>query len=484
MSLILLSLVPGISPTSVSPQTTQSTTGETSLSNTSPSTTSTVQLGYMPMYLPNTCQLSLEKESNKDAPKSGTKVHATTFVPAPGEFIPGPATNATTGLSVGKESKGKTSPSSPASTSRKSPIPVGSKPKSGEPAPGVKRDVQKTPVLASRSSSQANVDGGNKQDEKKASKSPSELADIAKGHSGGVEPKDDMHSKNEDSERKESQNRKRHLSGNMSIGTKHLSRNENRSERTSSHGSGKHSDRARSVSGSDPSVSGLLSPRESNSKHGDRHAHEKSADDHRRMELLGRVSHPGLYYDVGVVSERSRTDPNLPIPGFHGECFPSASATHEVLARQESMLRTALMGSTQRLSTGTGSPLVSSPTSQPFMVSSHATPGCTTHTSSTSKKTTSSSSDIGSVQGRGTPGIKVSDGRCPPIGIAVAQQRQDGDSAGAQGRTPARSSSRSKFYQTFFTVRTQFINSYAEKCVITNLVVLPGLISHEKCLNM
>ena len=49
-----------------------------------------------------------------------------------------------------------------------------------------------------------------------------------------------------------------------------------------------------------------------------------------------------------------------------------------------------------------------------------------------------------SVPGRSTPGTKSSDGRHPPVGIAVAQKRQDSDSA-AKGQRSASNSSRSKY---------------------------------------
>lgn len=48
--------------------------------------------GYPPLYLPSSCQVTLGRESNR-VPKDGSKVHATTFVPDLGEFIPGPASS-------------------------------------------------------------------------------------------------------------------------------------------------------------------------------------------------------------------------------------------------------------------------------------------------------------------------------------------------------------------------------------------------------
>lgn len=423
----------------------------------SPSNTNApVHLGYMPMYLPNTCQLSLDKETNKDAPKSGTKVHATTFVPAPGEFIPGPATNATVGISSGKDAKCKTSPSLPVSSNGKSPTSHPGKGKSSD-ANG-KKESPKTPLVA-KGAMQATgekCDGISRwEDKKSCSKSPGgDYTDSVKGSSVGPDSKEDMHSKHDDNERRELYSKKRHLSGNSS-GLKYDSRSDSRSDSkpdrtsSSSHSSGKHSSRARSISGPDPGVSGLTSPREYSSKHNDRHTTtDKSLEEHRRsMDLVtGRVGHPSLYYDMAMVTDRSRTDTTHPLPTYHGECFTPSSAAHEAaLARHESMLRTALMGSAHRMPAGTGgAPLASSPSSQPFIVSSHATSVSNSHTPSSSKKTVGSASEGTGIQGRGTPGIKVSDGRCPPIGIAVAQQRQDGDSTGTQGRHPPRSNSRSK----------------------------------------
>ncbi|XP_063961234.1 trinucleotide repeat-containing gene 18 protein-like isoform X1 [Lytechinus pictus] len=443
----LVSPTSGAPPSKVSPQVSASSVSEPSPTQPtiSPSNTNApVHLGYMPMYLPNTCQLSLDKETNKDAPKSGTKVHATTFVPAPGEFIPGPATNATAGVSSGKDAKCKTSPSLPVNSNGKSPTSHLGKSKSSD-ANG-KKESPKTlgaPKNIAQSTGEK-CDGSSRLDDKKtSSKSPcGDFTDSGKGTSVGSDSKDEMHSKHDD-ERRDSHGKKRHLSGNSS-GSKYDSRSESKPDRTSgSHSSGKHSSRARSISGPDTGVAGLSSPREYSSRHNDRHATDKSLEEHRRsMDLVtGRVGHPSLYYDMTMASDRSRTDTTLPLPTYHGECFTPSSAAHEAaLARHESMLRTALMGSAHRVPTG--SPLVSSPSSQPF-VSSHATSVSISHTPSSSKKTVGSSSEGTGLQGRGTPGIKVSDGRCPPIGIAVAQQRQDGDNTGTQGRHPPRSNSRS-----------------------------------------
>ncbi|XP_072168597.1 uncharacterized protein [Diadema setosum] len=435
----------GIAPSSVSPHvTTSSSETSTSTSTSSPPNTSAVHLGYMPMYLPNTCQLSLEKESNKDAPRSGSKVHATTFVPAPGEFIPGPATNATTGISVGKESKSKTSPSPSAASGGKSPVSVGGKSKSSETG-SAKKDTWKGPV--GHPAAEKSESGSKTEETKSVSTSPCDQVDGGKVHASGVEAKESRHAKPDDGEKKESHAPKRHSSGNGSCGVK-VPRSECKSDRTTCHSSGKHAERSRHVSGppEPSSFSGLASPREASARHSDRHGGEKSltSEEHRRLELAGgRVAHPNLYYEMALVADRARTDPNLPIPTYHGECFTPSSAAHEAMARHDSMLRTALMGSAHRMQAGTGAPLVSTPSSKPFLVTSHAT--VNTHTSSSSKKVPSSSSaSEGAVLGgRGTPGIKASDGRCPPIGIAVAQQRQDGDSSGSQGRIPPRNSSRS-----------------------------------------
>ena len=61
---------------------------------------------------------------------------------------------------------------------------------------------------------------------------------------------------------------------------------------------------------------------------------------------------------------------------------------------------------------------------------------------STNHGSKTSTDGLGS-QGRSTPGTKGSDGRNPPVGIAVAQKRQDTDTV-SQGRATAITTPRSK----------------------------------------
>ncbi|XP_033630747.1 trinucleotide repeat-containing gene 18 protein-like isoform X2 [Asterias rubens] len=413
-------------------------------------------ISHLPIYLHGTGHLSLEREDGREMPRDGSKVHATTFVPALGEFIPGPASSATIPV---KESKTKTSVNGKESGH------VSEKEKDKGAA---KKDVMKVvmttspkePITSPKSdgSSDRTKDGGSK------SKDISDMKSVTKGKSEKGE-------KHEKVKKTHSSNKLGHESRDHHLSPSELSGSGKERSADSTHRTPNdliHRETCRTsdaaVISTTPSVHGYphhmsgysvpLGSTVSSSREGTKQeiptTFYSNEEQRRYMEWHLAATKRGYCYDhLGLrVQEPLKLESAMMHRTQHQQSFPSPRTdTRQELTPehsrgreytqcnvpQESMLRSVLTAGmhtahseTQRTSPGS---------SNKATKQSSDSAKSENRSKSTNHGSKTSTDGLGS-QGRSTPGTKGSDGRNPPVGIAVAQKRQDTDTV-SQGRAAA-----------------------------------------------
>ncbi|XP_022080209.1 trinucleotide repeat-containing gene 18 protein-like isoform X2 [Acanthaster planci] len=433
-------------------------------------------ISHLPIYLHGTGHLSLEREVGRETPRDGSKVHATTFVPALGEFIPGPASSATVQV---KESKAKTSANGKESSH-------GSAVNEKEKDKGcIKKEFAKVGTTLSTKEQIAALPKSDIGSEKtkvgtshqdcgaKIKESMEVKSALTKGKSEKVD-RHEKSKKTHSSSKSAHESRDHHLSP-SDPPTNGKDRGNESSHRTASDSIHREACRTSdaAIISTTPNMHsyphhmagyslplGGMVPSSRDGGKLDASSTLYSADEQRRylewhMAAAKRgycYEHPGVRVpgqeppklDPGMM-HRTPHQPSFPSPRTDSrpELIPEHSRSRDFppyTAPQESMLRSVLTAGihqahsdTQRTSPGSSSNSAAGGSGS----SSKATKqSCETKTENRSKSTSHGSKtsldSLGS-QGRSTPGIKGSDGRNPPVGIAVAQKRQDSDSL-SQGR--------------------------------------------------
>ncbi|XP_072042913.1 LOW QUALITY PROTEIN: uncharacterized protein [Amphiura filiformis] len=462
-------------------------------------------VGHLPIYLHGTGHLTLERESSREVPRDGSKVHATTFVPALGEFIPGPACSAGASNKEGKSRAGSQQRESSSSSS----VSKGSSKKDGT------RSLT-SPKHHSSSSSSSGHGSAAKSSHGEDKTSTTSTPDSAKGKDSArlldnTQCKDGSPSISSKIGSDKGDKSKRTLSkvGNVTVPgglevkvsqyegiTKEhpikcsmspcsSSDRDSVPHRTQSTGSD-HSIRDHGRMSNPPCFSPpslhpystlagypgyppAISPHHLK-PHEMPPATLSSEEQRRYLEwhyAASAAAKRGYYYEAPALrlpgQEYMKTEQRLghsfPSPNSDGRSSHSSprlgmetkieggrqekSCHREQVPASygsppESMLRSVLTAGIHRPPVGAESQRDSSPTSES---KGSKSVNCTDEKPYTLLKT-KPGSDASSVPGRSTPGIKTGDGRHPPVGIAVAQKRQDSDTA-AKGQRSASNSSRS-----------------------------------------
>ncbi len=414
-------------------------------------------ISHLPIYLHGTGHLSLEREVGREMPRDGSKVHATTFVPALGEFIPGPASSATI---PGKESKTKTSVNGKDSSH-------GTAVSEKEKDKGlVKKDVTKVVMTTSPkeptiTSPKSDISSDRTKDVGSKSK---DIPDMKSGTKG----KSEKGEKHEKTKKAHSSSKSVHESRDHHLSPSELSGSGKERSTESTHRTPNdliHRETCRTsdaavisttpnVHGYPHHMSGFSVPLGStvpSSRDGTKPdiptTFYSNEEQRRYMEWHLAATKRGYCYDhLGLrVQEPLKLESAMMHRTPHQQSFPSPRTdTRPELnpehsrgreytqcnVPQESMLRSVL---TAGMHTAHSETQRTSPGSNKATKQSSDSTKSENRSKSTNHGSKTSTDGLGS-QGRSTPGTKGSDGRNPPVGIAVAQKRQDTETV-SQGRT-------------------------------------------------
>ena len=399
----------------------------------------------------------------RETPRDGSKVHATTFVPALGEFIPGPASSATIPV---KESKTKTSLSGKESShgsvvSEKEKDKASLKKEITKVITTFSKDQTITSPKSDITSDRTKIGVLHQEEGTKSKENPEIKSTLTKG-------KGDKGEKHDKAKKTHSSNKSGHVSPAdlSSSGKDRVAENAHRTPNDLIHRETCRTSDAAVISTtpnvhsyphhmsgySVPLGSTVPSPRDGNKP--DTPSFYSSEEQRRYMEWHMAANKRGYCYDHMVplkldsaMMHRTPHQQSFPSPRTDNrpELNPEHSRGREYTqygVPQESMLRSVLTAGMHQAHSDSQR---TSPGSSNKSTKQNSDNKSENRAKSTNHGSKSSSDTLGS-QGRSTPGTKGSDGRNPPIGIAVAQKRQDTESI-AQGRASAIAAPRSKALQ-------------------------------------